>query len=164
VTVSGLLERMAKDLALPRVSPLNGIAGRVLDTGIEAQVHGPIDLACDVESLIVDPAFDNTQTGECLRELSRKYSFPLDKHRGFRLAVRDVPDEFRGPAIARLARQIMGDGVIDAAVIGAAQRSLRLHPEDCVEWRTEDALEHLKQLWHVLVHYGEPAVPARATT
>jgi Protein of unknown function (DUF3626) len=151
----------SKDLALPRANPSNGAAGRVLDTGIEAQVHGPIDLERDVESLIVDPAFAETQTGDCLRELGREYAFPLEWHRGFRLAVRDVPDEFRGPGIPRIARRIMGEGVIDAAAIGAAQRSLRLRPEDWREWGTHgDTLEHLKQLWHVLVHYGEPAVPA----
>lgn len=160
LTVAGLLERMSRDLALPRANPSNGAAGRVLDTGIEAQVHGPIDLERDVESLVVDPAFAETQTGDCLRELGRKYVFPLEWHCEFRLAVRNVPDEFRGPAISRLARRIMGEGVIDAAAIGAAQRSLRLRPEDWQGWGThEDTLEHLKQLWHVLVHYGEPAVP-----
>jgi len=35
----------------------------------------------------------------------------------------------------------------------------RLHPEDWREWGLhEDILQHLKQLWHVLVHYGEPVV------
>ena len=53
-----------------------------------------------------------------------------------------------------------GDGVVDAAVIGAAQRSLRLYPDDWREWaRPEDTLQHLKQLWHVVVHYGEPGLP-----
>ena len=59
-----------------------------------------------------------------------------------------------------LARRIAGDGIVDAAVIGAAQRSLRLGPEGCRDWGTpEAALEDLKQLWHVLVHFGEPARP-----
>ena len=66
--------------------------------------------------------------------LSRTYAFPLDWHCGFRLAVRDVPESFRGPAIPRLAQRIAGDGVVAAAVIGAAQRSLRLYPEDWQEW------------------------------
>jgi hypothetical protein len=163
LTVSELLERASTELALSRGSPLRGSAGRVLDTGIEAQVHGPIDMRRDVERLVVDPAFVATPTGDCLEELSRKCSFPLDWHFGFRLAVRDVPGEFRGPAIPRLAQRIAGDGVVDAAVIGAAQRSLRLCPD---EWRElgspEEILQHVKQLWHVLVHYGSPAVPSGA--
>jgi hypothetical protein len=163
LTVSGLLERLLKELPLPRADPSSGSAGRVLDTGIEAQVHGPIDIERDVERLVVDPSFDRTQTGDCLKELCRKYAIPLDWHVGFRLAVRDVPDEFRGPAIPSLARRIAGDGVVDASVIGAAQASLRFRPN---EWRDsgphEEILQHLKQLLHVLVHYGAPAVPSGA--
>src|SRR5262245_35055240 len=160
LTVPGLLERVSRELALPRPNPSRGAAGRVLDTGIEAQVHGPIDMARDVGRLVADPAFGGTPTGDCLKELCRKYVIPLDWHGGFRLAVQDIPDEFRGPAIPRLARRIAGDGMVDAAAIGAAQRSLRLHPQDWREWGShEDILQHLKQLWHVLVHYGEPAIP-----
>jgi hypothetical protein len=160
LTVTGLLERVSTDLAfLPRPNPSTCAAGRVLDTGIEAQVHGPIEMAHDVGRLVADPAFAGTQTGDCLKELCRKHAIPLDWHGGFRLAVRDVSDEFRGPAIPRLARRIAGGGMIDAAVIGAAQRSLQSHPEDWREWGShEDILQHLKQLWHVLVHYGRPAV------
>jgi len=90
---------------------------------------------------------------------ARVHAIPLDWHCGFRLAVKDIPDEFRGPAVPRLARRIAGEGTVDAAAIGTAQRSLRLHPEEWREWGSHgDILQHLKQLWHVLVHYGEPAV------
>lgn len=163
LTVSGLLERLSKELPRPRANPSSGSAGRVLDTGIEAQVHGPIDVERDVERLVVDPAFVGTPTGDCLKELCRKYAIPLEWHVGFRLAVRDVPAEFRGPAIPRLARRIAGDGVVDAAVIGAAEASLRFRPDD---WRDcgspEEVLQYLKQLWHVLVHCGVPINPLGA--
>jgi hypothetical protein len=160
LTVPDLLERVSRALALPRSDPSSGVAGRVLDSGVEAQVHGPIDMACDVERLVADPSFVGTPTGDCLTELCRKHSIRLDWHVGFRLAVKDVPDEFRGPDIPRLARRIAGDGMVDAATIGAAQRSLRLDPQKWREWGApDDILQHLKQLWHVLVHYGEPAIP-----
>jgi hypothetical protein len=73
----------------------------VLDTQIEAQVHGPIDLHRDVELLVADPAFAATATGTILRQLALRYEIPL-------------------------------------------------------QWHAE-ALQHLTQLWHVLVHYGLPA-------
>jgi hypothetical protein len=161
LTIPALLERISTDLMLPRIDPSAGMAGRILDSGIEAQVHGRVDMAHDVECLVADPSFAGTHTGDCLEALCRKHALPLDWHVGFRMAARDVPDNFRGPYIPRLARRIARDGMVDAAAIGAAQRSLRLHPE---EWRgtgaREDILQHLKQLWHVLVHYGEPAIPS----
>ena len=161
LTVAGLLKHLSHELALPRADPSRGTAGRVLDTGIEAQIHGPIDMERDVERLVVDPAFAGTQTGDSLKELCRRYAIRLDWHVGFRLAVRDVPDEFRGPAIPRLARKIAGDGVVDAAVIGAAQASLQLQPDEWGNWGShEEILQHLKQLWHVLVHFGAPAAPS----
>jgi Protein of unknown function (DUF3626) len=156
LTVPGLLERLAIDLALARANPSGGLPGRVLDTGIEAQVHGPIELERDVERLVVDPAFAGTRTGDYLNDLARKYAIPLDWHGGFCLAAGDVPAEFRGPAIPKLARRIVGDGMVDAAVVGAAQRSLRLRPDEWRAWADPaDTLQHLKQLWHVLVHYGQ---------
>lgn len=157
LTVAGLLERMSRELPLPRPDPASAAPGRVLDTGVEAQVHGPIDLARDVERIVADPAFGGTPVGDSLEELSRRHAIPLEWHGGFRLAVRDVPEEFRGPAIPRLAKRIARDGIVDAAIIGNAQRSLRLRSDD---WRDSgapaDVLQHLKQLWHVVVHQGKP--------
>ena len=87
----------------------------MLDTQIEAQVHGPVDLHRDVELLVADPAFATTATGTTLRELAVKYEIPLRWHCGFRLPVGEVPDDFRGPAMPRLAQRIAGsDGTLDA--------------------------------------------------
>jgi hypothetical protein len=157
LTIPKLLH-MLLELAQSRKDPAIGKAGRVLDTQIEAQVHGPINLRCDVELLVVDPSFAESATGAVLRELSRRYELPLRWHCGFRLAARDVPDNFRGPEMPRLARRIVGvDGTLDAAVIGRAAATFHQHPETWQDWdRHELALQHLKQLWHVLVHYGAP--------
>jgi Protein of unknown function (DUF3626) len=155
LTVPRLLDILG-ELQQPRGDPAGEEAGRVLDTGIEAQVHGPVDLRRDVELLVADPAFAPTTTGTILRELAQRYQIPLRWHGGFRLAAREVPDDFRGAAMPRLARRIAGnDGTLDAAVIGSAAASLHQQPE---AWRDlgsdAEALQHLKQLWHVLVHYG----------
>jgi len=159
LTVPGLLQRLLQELPSPRPDPASPAPGRVLDTGVEAQVHGPVDLQRDVELLVVDPSFKGTTTGGCLEELCRRYAVPLAWHCGFRLAARDLPSEFRGPAIPRIARRIAGDGVIDAATIGAAEASLHTHPEAWTDWGTRDeVLQHLKQLWHVLVHCGTPVI------
>jgi hypothetical protein len=151
---SGLLHDLRKGQKEPSESEL----GRVLDTGIEAQVHGPIELDRDVERLVADPAFADTLVGETLRELAAKYGFPLQWHRGFRLPVREVPKDFRGPAVPLLAARIdCPDGILDAAAIGRAAASFQREPD---RWRDlgnhTQLLQYLRQIWHVLVHYGRP--------
>lgn len=158
LTVTRLLEVINR-LSQPRRDPAEAEPGRVLDTGIEAQVHGPVDLREDVELLVADPAFAATATGTILHELAGEYEIPLRWHRGFRLPVSDVPDNFRGRAMPRLAQRIAGKGgAIEAAVIGSAAASLHQQPEVWRDWGAPaEAFQHLKQLWHVLVHYGSPA-------
>ena len=46
--------------------------------------------------------------------------------------------------------------------IGTAAASLHAQQDAWLDWgRPEEALQHLKQLWHVLVHYGVPASNAK---
>jgi Protein of unknown function (DUF3626) len=165
LTVTRLLD-ILNELPQPRKGPADGEARRVLDTQIEAQVHGPIELQRDAELLVVDPAFAATATGAILRELAQRYEIPLRWHCGFRLPVRSVPDDFRGPAMPHLAQRIAGhDGTLDAAVIGSAEASLHERPDAWRDWGSHtEALQHLKQLWHVLVHYGSPAHGTGTTT
>jgi hypothetical protein len=162
LTIARLME-VLDDLRQPRRDPADGMPGRVLDTGIEAQVHGPVDLRHDVEQLVADPAFAATRTGATLLELASQHAIPLRWHCGFRLSVGDVPDDFRGPRMPPLAERIAGKGgILDAAVIGRAEASLHQEPERWRDWGEEaEALQHLKQLWHVLVHYGSSAAPSR---
>jgi hypothetical protein len=61
LTVPGLIERVCGELPPARASSLSGPAGRVLDTGIEAPVHGPIRMDRDIERLVADPAFIGRQ-------------------------------------------------------------------------------------------------------
>jgi hypothetical protein len=52
--------------------------------------------------------------------------------------------------------------MLDVAVIGKAEASLREQPDVWRDWGSHaETLQHLKQLWHVLVHYGSPARGAR---
>ncbi len=156
-TVPQLLASLSSGLASPRGGSSMRSAGRVLDSGIEAQVHGPIDLAEDVELLVADPAFRHTSTGTVLGKVSHRYRIGLDWHCGFRLAAAEVPEYFRGPAVSRLARRIAHDGMIDASVIGAVHAMLRSQPDEWVDCGGVEEVEaNLKKLWHVLVHCGAP--------
>ncbi|MFF5055958.1 DUF3626 domain-containing protein [Micromonospora sp. NPDC000663] len=137
-------------------------AGRALDDYVEAQVHGTLDLATDVEELVADPSFAGTPPGVALEQIARRYGFPLRWHAGFRLAVDRVDPDFRGPAIpvlaARLHREFARPGApVDAALIGRGAASAVTEP---ARWADRgpiaDTLQHLKQLWHVLVRFGTP--------
>ncbi|MEV4212777.1 DUF3626 domain-containing protein [Micromonospora sp. NPDC049662] len=137
-----------------------GTVGRALDDYVEAQVHGALDLASDVEELVADPSFVGTATGEQLESLARRYGFPLRWHPGFVLPVGEVDAEFRGPAIpvlaARLHREFgQPDAPVDAALIGRGAVSLVTEPQRWADrGPVADTLAHLKQLWHVLVRFG----------
>lgn len=139
-----------------------GPPGRALDTYIEAQVHGDVDLAEDVEALVVDPGFVGTPVGDALREMCARFGLAWRTHAGFVLATEAVPDDFRGPRMVPLARRVESGfsslpGRIDAPAIGRAAASLEREPERWADWDTHAAtLQHLKQLWHVLVWRGGP--------
>ncbi len=158
LTVSGFLARIAHTLAGARADPSTGQLGRSLDDYIEAQVHGPIDLKTDVELLVADPAFRDTLIGEYLAAICSVYPIRLKWHPGFILAAAAVPADFRGPAMPLLAQRIADRGMLDAAVIGRAAASLHRQPELWHDWASYDeTLQHLKQLWHVLVYCGTSA-------
>ncbi|SCL23924.1 Protein of unknown function [Micromonospora pallida] len=134
---------------------------RSLDDYVEAQVHGGVRLGRDVEALVADPSFRGTACGAVLADLARRYGFPLYWHHGFALPVDRVDPEFRGPAIPPLAARVLAEfgrpgARIDAALIGRAAASLVTEP---ARWADRgpaaDTRQHLKQLWHVLVRYGE---------
>lgn len=137
--------------------------GRALDDYIEAQVHGPIDLAADGEAIMADPSFRDTDVGRILDEIALRYHLDLTWHRGFELDAADVPSEFRGQPVrdmaARIARE-HGDGSsrLHAEILGRAARSVVTDPG---RWqdsgKSVETLQHIKQLWHVLVRYGGPA-------
>lgn len=136
--------------------------GRALDDYVEAQIHGPIDLSTDVEALVADPSFQYTETGLQLQRLCQRHSIPLLWHPGFHMSATAVTDDFRGPAMPPLAQRVTqqfatSPGRLDAASIGRAAADLHRYPDRWQDWGTQVVTwQHLKQLWHVLVKYGEP--------
>jgi hypothetical protein len=140
-------------------SPLQDHSGRPsrnLDHFVEAQVHGEVRLGRDVEVLVADPSFRDSDIGRDLEAMSAKYKFPLRWHHGFQMRVADVPLNFRGPTMPSLAARVVRDGMVDAEAIGRGVKELSKDPED---WRDRgtytEVLQELKLLWHVLVRFGE---------
>lgn len=155
--VADLVGHLLQDLPRLFSNPPRGKLGRALDSFVEAQVHGPVHLAEDVERLVADPVYLDTKTGNVLREVAREYGVALSWHPGYTLPVRNVPKRFRGYATGPLARRIAGDGSIDAAKIGAAANSYRLEPELWRELGSQsEARTHFRRMWHVLVQKALP--------
>lgn len=134
-----------------------GVMSGNLDHFVEAQVHGGVDLARDVEMLVADPSFQGSETGCDLEAMSKKYGFHFRWHSGFEMRVEDVPPDFRGPTMPSLARRVAKDGVIDAEAIGRGVRDLIANPDMWADrGALAEVLQELKLLWHVLVRYGKP--------
>ncbi|WP_116505872.1 DUF3626 domain-containing protein [Micromonospora sp. B006] len=141
----------------------SGRVGRALDDYIEAQVHGEINLARDVEALVVDPSFRDTDVGRRLAGIAGRHGLALRYHPGFVLPVDGVDAEFRGPDIPPLAARVHAEFArpgqpLHAELIGRAAASVVREPQ---RWADRGpaavTLQHLKQLWHVLVRFGVPA-------
>ncbi len=152
-----LIEHLRVNLEKPIADPAAGISRRNLNQYIEAQVHGDVLLRQDVDILVADPSFKETEIGRILEHVCTQYSIDLYWHMGFALGAADVPIDFRGPSMPSLASRIAEKGIVEASMIGAAAMALRRNPESWSDRGSYDeVLQELKYLWHVLVRYGQP--------
>lgn len=151
------MHRLLYQLEQPYPDPSCREPKRNLNHCIEAQIHGEISLADDIDILVADPSFKGTSIGNILEQICSTYSIRLFWHMGFYLEAELVPSDFRGPMMPSLAKRIANDGTIDARVIGEAVNDLKRNPE---RWNDrgsdEEVLQELKYLWHVLVRFGKP--------
>lgn len=153
-----LVEHLGTRLAVAYDDPAGRAPTRNLEHYIEAQVHGAVRLHEDVDLLIANGSFRDTQTGETLRQICERYGIRLFWNIRLWLAPHEVPSDFRGPGMPQLAARIARAGRIDAAAIGEAAKSLRRNPEDWPIIAGVPPLQQLKLLWHVLVRYGHAAL------
>jgi len=113
-----------------------------LDDYIEAHVHGPIDIAADVEALVLDPCY----RGSAVEEAASRLGCPVEWHGGFAVTA-DVfvaNPGYRGPEFARLGASLARGGALTARLIGDASRAGR-HDEQA-----------LKRVWHYVARFGSP--------
>lgn len=146
VSVAELVEALKRPPVLRANEPL-----RNLDHYIEAQIHGEVRLASDVEALVADSSYLGTEWEPRFESLCEQYGMQLRWHPGFRLKASEVPSNFRGAIMPHVADRVAGPGgVVDAYRLGLAARL----PEFC---DNHAGLQHLKRLWHVLVKFGRSA-------
>ncbi|WP_282692427.1 DUF3626 domain-containing protein [Streptomyces sp. CC208A] len=131
---------VASRMALVALAEADG--ADLLDGYVEAQVHGPVELARDVEALVLDPS----HRGTAVEEAARGLPCPVEWHGGFRLSVAELRrhPEFRGPAYVELGARIAVDGHLDARIVQDAAQSGTYDPQD------------VKKVWHCLARFGAP--------
>ena len=114
----------------------------VLDDYVEAHVHGPLRLREDVEALVLDPCFRDTEVeGDALR-----LGCAVEWHPGLRLradVLRANPD-YRGALAVELGAALARDGWLTAREIGVAVADGRVDRHV------------LKHVWHYVAAFGEP--------
>ncbi|MFI6854115.1 DUF3626 domain-containing protein [Streptomyces sp. NPDC050416] len=113
-----------------------------LNDYIEAHVHGGVDLARDVEALVLDACYRGTPVEAAARQLP----CPVEWHPGYRITVAGLRRhaDYRGWGYAELGARIARDGLVDPRAIGDAARTGRYELQD------------LKKVWHTLARFGAP--------
>ena len=130
---------------------------------MEAQIHGELSLERDVEALVADPSFRDTDAGRTLAGIARRHGFPLLWHTGFELPVDGIDPDFRGPAIPPLAARVHAEFArpgepVHAALIGRAAASVVTEPGRWADrGPTGDHPPAPQAARHVLVWFGTPA-------
>ena len=113
-----------------------------LDDYIEAQVHGRVVLARDVEALVLDESYRGTP----VESAALRLPCPVEWHPGYRISVAELRrhSNFRGPEFVELGARIAEDEHLDPRIIGDAARTGRYETQD------------LKKVWHCLARFGAP--------
>ena len=114
-----------------------------LDDYVEAQVHGSLALAEDVEALVLDPCYRGTE----IEAVAESLACAVEWHPGFRMPASRVADcvAYRGQEFADLAASLMKDGFLTPRDIGLARR------DGLADWQS------LKRVWHCVARFGSPA-------
>jgi Protein of unknown function (DUF3626) len=111
-----------------------------LDDYVEAHVHGVVELARDVEALVLDPCYRGTG----VEAVAGRLGCPVAWHRGFSLTTEELRrhPEYRGPEFVDLGLSLARDGRLDPGVIGDASRTSRYDEQA------------LKRVWHYVARFG----------
>ena len=114
--------------------------GDPLDDYIEAQVHGPIRFATDIEALVLDPCFRGTD----VERLARGLGCAVEWHGGFVLStdVLKQHGDYRGQEYVEWGLALARDGRLTAREIGDASRAGGHDPQS------------LKRVWHYVARFG----------
>ncbi len=110
---------VADRIALIEIATANRLALDPLDDYIEAHVHGPLQLAEDVEAVVLDPCYRGTPVEDAALALP----CATEWHDGFHLSVDQLGEceGYRGIAAAEAIASMSAQSFITPLEIGAAR-------------------------------------------
>jgi hypothetical protein len=117
----------------------------LLDDYVEAHVHGEVDLSRDVEALVLDPCYRDSDVEAAAGHLG----CPVEWHQGFVLTTAKLRAhrEYRGAEFVTLGLALACGDRLDARIIGDAARTGRYDPQA------------LKRVWHYVARFGaDPSI------
>jgi hypothetical protein len=120
----------------------------LLDDYIEAHVHGTLDLATDVEAVVLDPSYRGTPVESAALRLPA----PVEWHGGFALTTAELRRhaDYRGPEYVQLGLALARDGQLNPRILGDESRTGR-HDEQA-----------LKRVWHCVARFGSEELTGQA--
>ena len=127
-----------------------------LDHYIEAQIHTEISLMNDIDYLIVDAAYRHTEYENLFKKVCELNPIELIWNKGRELEIKDIPENFRGPEMPTIAKEIAVNDKINAYLLGLAEKKYKEKIEE--EKVRQGKNQQLKYLWHTLIKYGKPII------
>ncbi len=117
----------------------------LLDNYIEAHIHGPVHLKTDVEAVVLDPVFKNTDVERLATELPCN----IEWHQGFQLHVKVIAKhpKYRGLQFVELAKQLADACTLNPLILGSAVEKYGYDSQD------------IKKIWHYIARFGDQNHP-----
>lgn len=111
-----------------------------LDDYVEAHVHGAVEFARDVEAVVLDPCYRDTD----VERAASRLGCPIEWHGGFMLSADELRRHpaYRGPQFVDLGLSLARSGLLTPRIIGDAARSGSYDEQA------------LKRVWHYVARFG----------
>ncbi|EGA68979.1 hypothetical protein VISI1226_06728 [Vibrio sinaloensis DSM 21326] len=111
-----------------------------LDDYIEAHIHGKVSISEDVECLVLDPSYRDTE----IETHALKLNLPIKWHQGFQLSLTTMQRfaDYRGRKFVQLAEKLAENGSLNPRLLGLAVTELNYDQQD------------IKKVWHYLARFG----------
>jgi hypothetical protein len=112
----------------------------LLDDYIEAHVHGDIIVNKDIEVLVLDPCYKDSN----IEILASKLGCSLAWHDGYELSISELEkhSEYRGPEFVALGKKISKEDILNPKILGEAAASNKYDEQA------------LKRVWHYIARFG----------